>query len=204
MVKVVNIGDNGRVRILDVVFSEHSWSRNTQLSCKATIATAYYYNMSRDVRKIYFDSYQDREFEFTGKHPLKDDDIGSLEMSAQVSSDYETSRLYGEGVDYKDVYSINLRKVERMAKVLRFIEKGLVAKQSADGYHASFGQYLARVGALLGCVGVRVTIPDSLREEWMSTNEKIFNTTGDAVDEITGIAEKWWKKQQKLREEVAS
>jgi hypothetical protein len=75
------------------------------------------------------------------------------EQSQRRSGEAERGAVYGFGVVYADVHTVELRKVRRMAKTLEKIERGLDKLQQSRGYVRSYGEYLGRVAEVLGCGG---------------------------------------------------
>lgn len=203
----VKAGANNRVRVLDIEISEsQSWhSDGKSLTVRARVATAFQDHYYSDLRRLQFDSFgHNYDTSFTGKHPLKDGELGDLDMSGSLYHDSESARIFGDHVQYKDVYRIGLSDAEAMVKVMRYVSKALDEKSREEGYHTSFAHYMARVANIVGCVGARITVPDSLKPEWASDNLRYSYNVGDMVYEVNTLTERWWKVQQKTAEEVVS
>lgn len=77
--------------------------------------------------------------------PLKD-------LMPQAWIDEKSGTIFGFGTEYRDVHSIDARRAEAMAKMLRKIERGLEKISEADGYIESgdFATHLLRVARVLG------------------------------------------------------
>lgn len=78
-------------------------------------------------------------------HPLADLVIGAQYDGATANHD-----PYGWDVEYRDVFSADLRRVEGMVKTLRKIERGLEKLRGEWGYPDTFAAYVTRVAKVLG------------------------------------------------------
>jgi hypothetical protein len=78
------------------------------------------------------------------------DPYADLVIGAQYDGATTERQPYGWEVEYRDVYSANLRRVEAMVKTLRKVERGLEKLRAEWGYPDSFAAYVVRVGKLLG------------------------------------------------------
>jgi hypothetical protein len=84
--------------------------------------------------------------------------------------------VYGFDVEYRDVWSVDLRKARRMSKTLDKIEKGMARLSEQRGYVRSYGEYLGRVAEVLGCAGIGIDgTPGRYgsRYRWMSIGDGV-------------------------------
>lgn len=121
------------------------------------------------------------------------------ERSARLQGD-GTARLYGYGVEYRDVYSVDLDRAETMARTLRRIRTSLDKTNETDGYAESFAALVLRVGRALKVKGYVYDWPADIAKAsgmrwrwvnatdahaWMLSQERAFvaraNATGETV-----------------------
>lgn len=74
--------------------------------------------------------------------------LTDLVISGQL--DYVADDVYGYRVEYRNVYSVDCKRAEMMAKQLRKIQRGLDKIEADLGYPESFAAFVARVGSVLG------------------------------------------------------
>lgn len=75
--------------------------------------------------------------------------LADLHVVAQLDRT-SNGQPYGWKVEYRDVYSVDLRRADTMLKTLRKVERGLTRIQTELGYPETFPAYLARVAKVLG------------------------------------------------------
>ena len=67
--------------------------------------------------------------------------VNDLTISCQISE----GNSYGYSVEYRDTYTVDLRRAEGMSKLLRKIETGMNKLDETRGYTSEFGVYVGRV-----------------------------------------------------------
>lgn len=112
-----------------------------------------------------------------------------LVVNAQFSTTDSLEGPYGWRVEYRSVYTADLREVERMVKALRKVERGLERIRDNEGDAESFGQYVNRVARVLKVAGLIVRLDgDSMQ---FSDNEwRVRNGIGHIASAINDIARK--------------
>jgi hypothetical protein len=75
--------------------------------------------------------------------------LADLVISAQADSSAPV-RPYGFSVEYRNIYSLDLRQAEANVKLLRKLDKGLEKLQAEFGYAETYATFVARVGKVLG------------------------------------------------------
>ena len=73
----------------------------------------------------------------------------SLMVTALVDVNDTFGDSYGYSTEYRDLYSVRLRRAETMLKTLRKVERGLLRIDEIDGMIVSFPEYLLRVARIL-------------------------------------------------------
>jgi len=74
--------------------------------------------------------------------------LDGLRVSAYTGP-REAGRSWGWSAEFRDVYCVDLRRAEAMAKTLKLIDRRLLAANERDGYPADFHAYLARIANAL-------------------------------------------------------
>jgi len=100
------------------------------------------------------------------------------DRSRERSGEGDGGAVYGFDVDYRDVYSVDLRKARRMAKTLDKLDKGLAKMTEARGYVRSYGEYIGRVAEVIGAAGIGFDRQNKLprngqRFDWMSIGDGV-------------------------------
>ena len=70
------------------------------------------------------------------------------------SASRDRDAVYGFSAEYRDVYTVDVRKARRMIKTLEKIERSLNKLSEARGYVQNYGDYCGRVAEALGCQGM--------------------------------------------------
>lgn len=87
--------------------------------------------------------------------------------------------VYGFATEYRDVFSIDVRKARRMLKTLERIERNLNKLSEVRGYVRNFGEYLGRVAEALDCSGIAFQRTEKTQEitgqqyEWMNIGDGV-------------------------------
>ncbi len=89
-------------------------------------------------------------------------DFDDLTFRCQVSARTCEGEPYGFSCEYKDIYTLDLRRAERCVKMLRKIEK---AGEKFPVHPETFGQFVALLCAALGITGA-VQAPEDNRSTW--------------------------------------
>ena len=84
-------------------------------------------------------------------------------------------RLYGWDVEYREVYSIDARKAERMHKTLTTIARRMQKTREQYGAPATFGTYLAHVAQAIGA--------DAIVRPW-GKQRPCYDDTTHRIDSI--------------------
>lgn len=78
-------------------------------------------------------------------------EFSELEISAYREERDGVVHWWGYGIEYKGVYSLDLRRAEVIVKTLRSIERKMDKLRDRFGYVSDFPSYLAYVADALGC-----------------------------------------------------
>lgn len=70
------------------------------------------------------------------------------------ASDKDNGGAYAYDLEYRDVYSVDLRRAKLMAQTLRALDTKLERMKSVEGYAQNFGQYVNRVARAIGAQGL--------------------------------------------------
>lgn len=76
--------------------------------------------------------------------------FADLQVNALCDRTTSLNETYGWTVEYREVFSVDLKRAAAMVKTLRKVESGLTRMQGELGYPESFPAYLARVAKVLG------------------------------------------------------
>jgi hypothetical protein len=163
-----------------------------------------YYHLTASVVRIGLDAYEQRLADAGQNHGsatantirnasgelmrglwLKD-----LEVRSQGEMHATPRRLYGWSVEYRNVFSVELREAERMAKTLKTIHARMEKADQTYGRPATFGAYLARVAVAIGAdTFIR---PDGPQRGWSyAENGQRVMSIGDGVYHIDRMIQKW-------------
>lgn len=115
--------------------------------------------------------------------------LGSLRIDSQGRDVDQPRHLYGFDVEYKDVYSVDLRRAEQMAKTLKTIETKTAALEQKYGRPGSFGAYVARIGNAIGADAI--VFIDAKDNGWHNKNGHRLYNLGDGAARIDGIVRAW-------------
>lgn len=119
-------------------------------------------------------------------------DLNNLLAYSQGHDEAADRKLYGWEVRYHNVYTVDLRKAERMTKTLRTVEKRMEKLTASYGHPATYGAYLARVARAIGATTF-VFHKDGGRTGWChSETEYTFrDTNAEAISEVDRIVQTW-------------
>ena len=116
-----------------------------------------------------------------------------LRVSCQGDDQSQTrdsESVYGFSVEYRDVWSIDREKAERMHRTLDRLHKGLEKLYEARGYVRTYGEYVGRVAEVLGCAGIGIE-RDARRSRYESGRTCEWMSVGDGVDRVNGRVQHW-------------
>lgn len=82
--------------------------------------------------------------------PDHQSEYDGLMVNSTSSRDLSSSPSYGWDVEYRDVYTVDLRRAEMMVRVLRRASKAIDRLNDQFGYAATFGAYVLRAAKALG------------------------------------------------------
>jgi hypothetical protein len=96
--------------------------------------------------------------------------------------------VYGFSCEYHDIYTVDLRKAERMVKTLRAINGKLEKMNESRGYVTSFGEYVGRLAEAVGAKGIGIK-----REQPSQYNQATHDwlTVGDGINRINSMIWRW-------------
>lgn len=93
-------------------------------------------------------------------------------------------RLYGWDLEYREVYSVNAHRAERMAKTLDTIARRMQKTAQTFGAPSTFGAYLARVADAIGATAI---VRPSTRPEF---GDRVLSLA-DGVYSVDRMIDEW-------------
>jgi hypothetical protein len=117
----------------------------------------------------------------------------------------DAEAVYGFDVEYREPYSIGLRKARRMLKTLEKIDRGLDKLSETRGYVRNYGEYLGRLAEVLGCAGMAFQRDERGRS--MTGQRWQWDTIGEGVNRANRMIWQWQEDGKPARaagEAVAS
>lgn len=112
---------------------------------------------------------------------IDDAHFNDLMVSAYVNDTGESAgNVYGLSVDYRDVFSVDLKRAEGMVKLLRKVTRGMDKLNDAEGYvsEGAYAAYLLRVARVLG---IRTFYVRNDRDARARSGERWRKGTGSTV-----------------------
>jgi len=137
--------------------------------------------------------------------------LDGLQVNSQGNNRDEPRNLYGFDVTYRDVFSIDRRRAEHMAKTLATVEKRMDRVYAQFGSAATIGAYVARVAHAIGADAIVVLRGKSLGWSYDESDNRIM-TIADGIYHVDGLARAWVqerelaaaeREQQRAREQAA-
>lgn len=126
--------------------------------------------------------------------------LDGLKVRSQ-GADRDTPRhLYGFKVDFHEVYSVDLRKAQKMVKTLSTLDKRMEKLDQKFGRVDSFSAYLLRVAAALGATRLVIS-KERGRSEWNSPY--VVQDLRQGAYEVDDMVSKWVTPEV-MKEDVAS
>lgn len=129
-------------------------------------------------------------------------DLHQLMVNSQGDNGSSERHLYGWEVEYRDLFSIDLRKAQQMAKTLATIEKRIDALNEKYGRPGTFGTYLLRVADAIGAT--RIVWPQGVERSSYSEREHRIMSLYNGSSYVDGQVREWVKGGQLASEEAAS
>lgn len=86
-------------------------------------------------------------------------------------------------LEYRDIFSADLREIKRMAKTLEKAQRFLQKKIDQDGYPTSFGQYVARVAQAFGIKTILFYGDHSASSNYDDSTYRMYGV-GQAIEHI--------------------
>ena len=110
--------------------------------------------------------------------------------------------VYGFSLEYRDLYSCDLRKVRRMAKTLDTIDKALTKIADTRGYVQNFGDYVGRIAEAVRAESMLIQ-RDAKREEMTGHRWEVF-TIGEGINRINALIYQWRRPYVEQHQERAT
>ena len=146
-----------------------------------------------DPEKQIIRNHCDRRFDDDDIPGLADLQITSQGNSKRYSTGErvpaEERQLYAWDVEYRDVYSADLSRLQSMVKMLQKIDRSLVKARASDGREQSFGQYCLRVGKSIGAAGMIFKAAGNGCN--YSENEYKFTDLAAGMSFVDRLVEEW-------------
>ena len=76
--------------------------------------------------------------------------LADFQLSASVDRSVDSSAPYGWTAEYRNAFSVDLRRAEQMIKLLRKVDRGMEKLRGEWGYPATFPVYVSRVAKIIG------------------------------------------------------
>ena len=113
-----------------------------------------------------------------------------LEVNSQGNDeDGDRRRLYGFDVRYRDVYSLDLYRAEKMVKTLRKVDRSLRKQRDEGGETRNVAVYIGRVARAIGAKHI------VFEKDKAATGYRYdVKPLGDGIDGIHWLAEEWIKE----------
>lgn len=148
------------------------------------------------------DRYYDKHITWQTIRNASDRDIAGLylhdlQATSQGHDDDRKHGLYGFECHYQDVYSVNLRQAERMAKTLKTIETRLDKLVTKYGHPTTFGAYLARVAEAIHATAF--VFPINWHGSSYRDNEHHITDIRDGISRIDSLAYAWQQAGQETK-----
>lgn len=121
--------------------------------------------------------------------------LGNLRVTSQGNQDASPRRLYGFDVEYRDVFAIDRRSAERMAKTLKTIETRMAKLADKFGHPATFGQYLARVANAIGAKFTVHTVGKAKHWSYAENEHRILDLAA-GISYVDGLVREWAEPRQ--------
>jgi hypothetical protein len=114
--------------------------------------------------------------------------LENLTVNSQGDSD--ARRLYGWGVEYRQVFSIDARKAALMVRTLTTIDRRMERADQKYGRAATFGSYLARVADAIGADAI--VRPPSKATGWSyDDNAHQIDNIKDGIYQVDRMIDRW-------------
>lgn len=123
------------------------------------------------------------------RNPSSDTAWADLSLRSQGKDTDCPRNFYGEAVAYQDVYSVDARRVEKMATLLGSITRKLHKLYDAEGPYSGLAGFVSRACRVMG---LKYIIFKKSDRGWSyDDNEYRYLAIGDGVAEIAAIESRW-------------
>jgi hypothetical protein len=126
--------------------------------------------------------------------------LNHLTAVSQGSNTDTTRHLYGFGLEYRNLFSVDSREAKNMAKTLASIEQRMARLATRYGAPATFGAYLARVAAAVGAT--RFVFPRAGAVDAFRPGDHTVVAVDDGIYRVDGLVRAWVQEQEKERVEA--
>lgn len=116
--------------------------------------------------------------------------LADLVIGGQADSS-APDRPYGFSVEYRNLFSLDLRQAEANVKLLRKLDKGLDKLNAEFGYADSYPVFVARVGKVLGVKLYGWTSDD---RGWYSENDYRWTDATGIASRVDHLTREWAKE----------
>lgn len=113
-------------------------------------------------------------------------------ITSQGNNNDTPRKLYGFGIEYRDVFAVDQRRAEAMAKCLKTINAKLDAMREERGNVADFAEYVGRVAEAIG-KQTRILYEQN-RQRFATMHSEIpyrFLSIGAGVDHVRWMTHRW-------------
>ena len=124
-------------------------------------------------------------------------DLSGLQISSQGGGCSTDTRLYGFEVEYRNVFSIDTAKAERIAKTLTTIRKRMEKLSDKVGRPKTFGQFVGHVAKAIGATKLVLVKNDNMRGGWDTADVSFRSFPTEAIDHIDYQVDQWANSRQK-------
>lgn len=110
--------------------------------------------------------------------PEHQSEYDGLMVNSTSSHNMPTSPSYAWDVEFRDVWSVDLRRAEMMVRVLRRVNKAMDRLNDQFGYASTFGAYVLRAAKALGVkrfILPSVHEPDEVRIVGATTAQAVID-----------------------------
>lgn len=109
--------------------------------------------------------------------------------------------VYGFTTEYREPYSVDLRRAKRMVKTLDLVNRKLDKFSETRGYVKTYGDYLGRIAETFGCKGMVFDRDKSGQE--VSGSRWIWLNVGDGVNRANNRIWQWQQEAVERAQKTA-
>lgn len=132
----------------------------------------------------------------TIRNPRAEDgrlDLADLEIYSQGETTANPRRLYAWECRFRDVFSIDLRRAQRIEKTLTAIDRHFTKTAAKYGHPESYGAFVARAAEAIGADAI--VIADSNRGWSYADNDHRILSIESGVYAINAMIAKWMRPE---------